>query len=176
MWLQDPHAPRTQAKGSPRAALGEVRSPHSSGRPLSPTVPLHASSGSPHAGLPGSLGQHSTTKAAAAAALSSTAVHQMLNRQVPQVQQLHKQQLQQQQDNSAQQLAAGSSGASRPAQAAAGVDDAAVVDALLKYKFYKQFGIDPQHVAPYQEEWLQKALQLVPGAPPPMVSQVCSSN
>lgn len=48
------------------------------------------------------------------------------------------------------------------------------MDALLKYKFYKQFGIDPQHVAPYREEWLQNAIGLVPQAPPPLVSQVCS--
>jgi hypothetical protein len=51
-----------------------------------------------------------------------------------------------------------------------------MVDSLLKYKFYKQFGIDPQHVAPYREEWLEAVLQLVPRAPPPLVSQVCHQH
>lgn len=53
---------------------------------------------------------------------------------------------------------------------AAATDEVAVVDALMKYRFYQHFGIDPQHVAPYKEEWLQAALALVP--PPRHVSQV----
>lgn len=177
--LQDPHTARTQARGSPRAALGGIRSPHSSGRLLSPTAPLSASSGSPHAGPLGTVGQHSNPKAAAAAALSSkaalpsTAAHHMLHMQV-----LHRQQQQLQHAADPQRwLVPGSSGAAcKPAglPAAGADDDAAIVDALLKYKFYKQFGIDPQHVAPYREEWLQRALALVPVSPPPRVSQVWS--
>jgi hypothetical protein len=97
----------------------------------------------------------------------------MLNMQVLQRQ---HQQLQHASADPQRLLALGSSGGTgKPAGLpAAGVaDDAAVVVALLKYKFYKQFGIDPQHVAPYREEWLQKALALVPVSPPPHVSQVC---
>jgi hypothetical protein len=100
--------------------------------------------------------------------LNSTAVHQLLNRQVPKVQQHHRQLQQQQQPACVQKLPSRSSGYS-----SSGADDAAVVDALLKYKFYKQSGIDPQHVAPYREVWLHNALGLVPQAPPPLVSQVC---
>lgn len=92
---------------------------------------------------------------------------------------LHRQQQQQLQHAADPQrsLTPGSSGAAcKPAglPAAGAADDAAIVDALLKYKFYKQFGIDPQHVAPYREEWLQRALALVPVSPPPHVSQVCT--
>lgn len=170
--LQDPHAPRTQT-GSPRAAaLGDIRSPHSSDRPISPTVPLpaHTSSSSSSA-LHGTVRPHGSPKAAAAAALSSTAVHQLLNRHAPQTHQYSRQQ-QQQPQRATQQLGAGASGMFKAAGAAgaAATDEVAVVDALMKYRFYQHFGIDPQHVAPYKEEWLQAALALVP--PPRHVSQV----
>jgi hypothetical protein len=170
---QDPHAPRTQT-GSPRAAaLGDIRSPHSSDRPISPTVPLLAhTSSSSSSPLHGTVRPHGSPKAAAAAALSSTAVHQLLNRHAPQTHQHSRQQQQQQPQRAPQQLGAGASGMFKAAGAAgaAAADDVAVVDALMKYRFYQHFGIDPQHVAPYKEEWLQAALAQVP--PPRHVSQV----
>lgn len=45
-------------------------------------------------------------------------------------------------------------------------------DAVLRYHYYVHLGLHPSHVAPFREEWLMQALALVPGAPPPGVSQV----
>jgi len=173
-WLaQDPNAPRTRATASPRAPLGDIRSPHSSDRPLSPTAqPLGSSVGRAPL-LHGGSGQHSSPKAAAAAALSSTAVHQMLNRQAPILQQHRPHQ---QHHSTASARGADSYKQQKPAgaTAAAAVDEAALVDSLLKYNYYKQVGVDPRHVAPYREEWLEASLALVPRTP--AVSQVCSRN
>lgn len=166
--LQDPHAPRTQAAGSPRAPLGDIRSPHSSGRPISPSPGGSRSSSPGLAALHGGAAaqHHSSPKAAAVAALSSTAVHQLLNRHAPQQQQQHNRQ------QAAGSVGCAVSGGIRQQRVGPSTDDAAVVDSLLKYNFYRQFGIDPQHVAPYKQEWLQAALALVPQSPPPLVSQV----
>jgi hypothetical protein len=112
---------------------------------------------------------HTSLKANAAAALSSTALHQMLNRHAQHPQQ-HS--VSQQQGPGQQQAVGSSIRAKAASTATASANDASMVDSLLKYKFYKQFGIDPQHVAPYREQWLEAALQLVPKAPPPMVTQV----
>jgi hypothetical protein len=97
----------------------------------------------------------------------------MLNRQAPHPQQ-HS--MSQQKDPAQQQAMGSGIRANAAGSTAACADDASMVDSLLKYKFYKQFGIDPQHVAPYREEWLEAALQLVPRAPPPLVSQVCRQH
>lgn len=51
-------------------------------------------------------------------------------------------------------------------------EEPAVVDAILRYYYYIEMGVDPKHVAPYQEEWLGNALSMVPAQPPPNVSQV----
>lgn len=70
-------------------------------------------------------------------------------------------------------------GAASRAAAAAGAgatDDAAVVDALLKYNYYKQFGMDPRHLAPFREEWMAGVLARVPRSPPALVSQVCVAD
>jgi hypothetical protein len=52
------------------------------------------------------------------------------------------------------------------------VDDAAMVDAIMRYNYYKELGIDLRHIAPYQESWLGNALAMVPAEPPPNVGQV----
>lgn len=51
-------------------------------------------------------------------------------------------------------------------------DEAGVVDALLRYHYYIELGIDPQHVAPYNDQWLVNALKMVPSEPPPNVGEV----
>lgn len=51
-------------------------------------------------------------------------------------------------------------------------DEPALVDALLRYHYYAELGIDPRHIAPFREEWLGNALSMVPNEPPPNVSQV----
>jgi len=45
-----------------------------------------------------------------------------------------------------------------------------LVDAILRYYFYIELGIDAyKHVAPFREEWAGNALSLVPPQPPPHV-------
>lgn len=58
--------------------------------------------------------------------------------------------------------------ASKPTAA----EEAGLVDALLRYHFYAELGIDPRHIAPFREEWLGNALSMVPNEPPPHVSEV----
>ncbi len=46
------------------------------------------------------------------------------------------------------------------------------MDAVLRYHYHAQLGIDGRAVAPFKEEWMDRALALVPAGPPPLVSQV----
>lgn len=46
-----------------------------------------------------------------------------------------------------------------------------LVDAVLRYHYYVEVGIDPRHVAPFREEWAGNALNMVPQLPPFGVSQ-----
>jgi hypothetical protein len=55
-------------------------------------------------------------------------------------------------------------------------DETDLADAVLRYHYYKEAGIDPRHVAPYREEWLGNALAMVPARPPSHVSQVCADT
>lgn len=55
------------------------------------------------------------------------------------------------------------------------MDEASLVDALLRYCYYQEVGIDARHVAPFREEWMGNALSMVPNQPPPNVSDVSSS-
>ena len=55
------------------------------------------------------------------------------------------------------------------------IDDATMVDAIMRYNYYKEIGIDHRHIAPYRESWLGNALAMVPAEPPPNVGQVSCS-
>jgi hypothetical protein len=72
-------------------------------------------------------------------------------------------------------LTAGQASSAGVATAVAAVDEAGLVDALLRYCYYKEVGIDARHVAPFREEWLGNALSMVPNKPPPNVSDVSRS-
>lgn len=56
----------------------------------------------------------------------------------------------------------------------AAADEAEMVDALLRYHYYVEMGIDNRQVAPFREEWIGNALSMVPHEPPPNVRQVCA--
>jgi hypothetical protein len=71
---------------------------------------------------------------------------------------------------------AGQASSAGAGKAAATVDEAGLVDALLRYCYYHEVGIDARHVAPFREEWLGNALSMVPNQPPPNVSDVSSSK
>lgn len=45
-----------------------------------------------------------------------------------------------------------------------------LADAILRYYYYIELGIDHKHIAPFREEWAGNALNLVPPDPPPHVS------
>ncbi|KAG2490029.1 hypothetical protein HYH03_011494 [Edaphochlamys debaryana] len=46
-----------------------------------------------------------------------------------------------------------------------------LLDAILRYHWYVEVGVDSRHVAPYREEWAGNALGMVPPAPPKGVGQ-----
>ncbi|KAF6266164.1 dynein heavy chain 9 [Scenedesmus sp. NREL 46B-D3] len=88
---------------------------------------------------------------------------------------LHHQQPQQQQQKTVQYLfdtPADRSGAAGGPAALPAADEAGLVDALLRYCYYQEVGIDARHVAPFREEWLGNALSMVPNQPPPNVSDL----
>lgn len=167
---QEPNGAHTRTASSTATALREPHTPHSTDRSLSPSSQHRASSGAASA-LHASTGQHSS-KAAAAGAVSSTAVHHLLRRGVAHAQQPHAHGLKQQ-TAMQKKHAVNSSEQQFPLETVV-ADHASVVDALLKYNFYKTFGIDLQHVAPYREKWIQAAVALLPLSVPSHVSQVCS--
>ena len=53
----------------------------------------------------------------------------------------------------------------------ASMDVERLTDAILRYHYYVEVGIDSRHVAPFREEWAGNALALLPPLPPPHVSQ-----
>lgn len=57
-------------------------------------------------------------------------------------------------------------------QSPTAAEESGLVDALLRYYYYAELGIDQRHVAPFREEWLSNALSMVPNQPPPNVSDV----
>eukprot|EP00878_Enallax_costatus_P013463 GHUV01014078.1.p1 GENE.GHUV01014078.1~~GHUV01014078.1.p1 ORF type:complete len:1340 (+),score=424.03 GHUV01014078.1:252-4271(+) len=151
---QDPQAPRTKAGTSPKA-LGEVCSSYSSNRPISPnhTGPLSPPAAAGRPVRP----NHAQSRASTTTLMSQSAsLHQQL------MQQHAGDQLTQQQQHQGQPWQAGSPMAA---------DEAAIVDALLRYHYYAEMGIDPRQVAPFREEWVGNALSMVPNEPPPNVSQ-----
>lgn len=46
-----------------------------------------------------------------------------------------------------------------------------LTDAILRYYYYIEVGVDVKHVAPFREEWAGNALALLPPYPPARVSQ-----
>ncbi|MEW5311652.1 MAG: hypothetical protein WDW38_003348 [Sanguina aurantia] len=60
-------------------------------------------------------------------------------------------------------------------------DTSMLVDAILRYYYYIEVGLDEAHVAPFRQEWAANVLQLVPQGPSEHVSQafydtlVCST-
>eukprot|EP00775_Hariotina_reticulata_P006670 gene6670-6894_t len=51
------------------------------------------------------------------------------------------------------------------------IDEAGLVDALMRYHYYICYGIDPRQVAPFREEWQEDVLLRVPSLPPAYVSR-----
>lgn len=51
-----------------------------------------------------------------------------------------------------------------------------LVDAILRYYYYIEVGLDEAHVAPFRQEWAANVLELVPQGPSEHVSQVGQTN
>ncbi|KAJ9530634.1 hypothetical protein QJQ45_014736, partial [Haematococcus lacustris] len=152
---QDPHAPRTR---TPPPSLGELRSPHTSSKPLSPRPPL--------AGSPGSTLMAASTGSSPHSKPSPGSPHRPgangvgLKRVSP--------------DSPLDGPAEGRNGApgAKAARLALGTENPTqLVDAILRYYYYIELGVDAsRHVAPFREEWAGNALALVPADPPSHVS------
>nr|8GLV_Kg Chain Kg, DHC_N2 domain-containing protein [Chlamydomonas reinhardtii] len=150
---QDPNAPRTRGKAA-GAALTDVRASFSSSRPLSPRTTLPPLNG-------GGANGGAAANGAAAAAAAATARNGSPTRQPAA-------------KRPADELAAGDGGerAAKAARAAlADVPVDALLDAILRYHWYVEAGVDGRHVAPFREEWAGNALGMVPPAPPAGVTQ-----
>lgn len=52
------------------------------------------------------------------------------------------------------------------------VEQRLVDEALRRYYYYVHMGLPACQLAPFRQEWWARALALVPGGPPPAVSQV----
>lgn len=144
---QDPSVPRTAVAPiimPPRTMkLGSIRSPH-------------AGSGSLHASVP--LGATGATDGP----LSPPAVK--LSPPAPAANGAHK--------RAAPEGGEAAAAPKAPRTAAnplGGAPEGELVDAVLKYFFYVEHGVDMRHIAPYRQEWLHAALAMVPGEAPPGV-------
>lgn len=147
---QDPNVPRTMV--APRILppkLGELRSAHSTSRSLNATAPLGATHGSPTHGSP----THEST-----ALVAYDSPTQGTKRGAGDA-------------GLADEHGHGGRKATKRESPLDGLSDAALVEAILKYFYYIEHGVDLHHIAPYREEWLGNALTMVPDAPPAGISQ-----
>ncbi|GFR45764.1 hypothetical protein Agub_g7181 [Astrephomene gubernaculifera] len=144
---QDPNAPRLRGKGT----LQDVRSSFSSSRPISPRAslpPINGSNG-------GAYGNGSPAAGAGGSPNTSPGRWRNMKRPAAEMELLFD----------------GRRGAKAARLALGDVPLDHLVDAILRYHYYVEAGVDPRHVAPFREEWAGNSLGMVPPAPPYGVSQ-----
>ncbi|KXZ48211.1 DHC-9 protein [Gonium pectorale] len=138
---QDANAPRTRGK----AALQDVRSSFASSRPLSPRATLPPLNGT------GTNGHTSPASSPEATGRLTASKRPAADLDIEGENRWR------------------STKAARAAVAGVPLDQ--LVDAVLRYHYYVEIGVDGRHVAPFREEWAGNALGMVPAAPPFGVSQ-----
>ncbi|GLI65190.1 hypothetical protein VaNZ11_008652 [Volvox africanus] len=163
---QDPNAPRVRARGT----LQDVRSSFTSSRPLSPRAALPPLNGT-GTGTGYSNGFNGTGLNGTNGGIGNGSGNGNGNGYSPHTSPARSTGMK----RTAQDVGLAGDTRWRTAKAArAAVADVPLdhlVDAILRYHYYVEIGIDHRHVAPFREEWAGNALNMVPHTPPYGVSQ-----